>query len=85
MNWRKEWEEGNEGEIRGDWQWINYNNNDYKNMSKTSIELEWFINDRTHAFIAWFGHNHTCLLVGMHDCHIAFMQVWQLMSFDTCS
>ena len=34
------------------------NNNVYKNMLKTCVEPEWFINTRIHAYITWFGHMH---------------------------
>ena len=46
----------------------------YKNVSKTSVEPEWFINTQIHVYIAWFGHMHAHHLVGVHDHHLGYMQ-----------
>ena len=44
-------------------------------MLKIDVGLEWFINTRTHAYIAWFGHVQACHLASMNvlmqACHSA--------------
>ena len=71
-------QERNEGEISENWQFINDENKDYKNMPKTGIEPEWFINTQIHAYITFFGHTHAHYLASTQDRHLAFMQTRHL-------
>ena len=65
--------------IRRIWKCINNKSKVYKNMPKTGLELEWFINTELHVYIEWYEYTHARHVIGTHDCHLAFMQACHLV------